>query len=104
MAKFSTAKYRAEENRAEARGILPTNQEYVECGPYLVPVPRLTTLGDTIKDAMRDPPAGWIDWLQKYHLWDQGMSERDAFTRSYKFHKVKFLAEPEERWHICFRR
>ena len=63
MAKFSTAKSRAEENHAEARGILPTSQKYVECGPYLVPVPRLTTLGDTIKEAMRDPPAGWRDWL-----------------------------------------
>ena len=58
------------ENHAEARGVLPTSQEYVECGPYLVPVPRLTTLGDTIEEAMRDPPAGWMDWLQKYHLWD----------------------------------
>ena len=32
------------------------------------------------------------------------MSERDAFTRFYKFHKVKFLAVPEERRHIYFRR
>ena len=32
------------------------------------------------------------------------MSGRDAFTRFYKFHKVKFLAVPEERWHIYFRR
>ena len=104
MAKFSIAKSRAEENRTETRGTLPTNQEYVECGPYLVPVPRLTTLGDTIKEAMRDPPAGWIDWLQKYHLWDQGMSERDAFMRFYKFHKVKFLAVLEEQLHIYFRR
>ena len=97
MAKSSTAKSRAVENRAEARGILPSNQEYVECGRYLVPVPKLPTLGDTIKEAMRNPPAGWIYWLRKYHLWDQGMSERDTFTRFYKFHKVKFLVVPEER-------
>ena len=32
------------------------------------------------------------------------MSERDALTHFYKFHKVKFLAVPEERWHIYFRR
>ena len=83
MAKFSTAKSRAEETRARAREILPTSQEYVECGPYLVPVPRLTTLGDTVEEAMRDLQAGWMDWLQKYHLLDQGMSGRDAFNRFY---------------------
>ena len=104
MAKSSTAKSRTVDNHAEARGILPTSQEYVECGPYLVPVPILTTLGDTIKEAMRNPPAGWIDWLRKYHLWDQGMSERDAFTRFYKFHKVKFLAVLEKQWYIYFKR
>ena len=32
------------------------------------------------------------------------MSERDVFTRYFKFHKVKFLAVPEERWQIYFRR
>lgn len=69
-------------------------RELVKCGPYLVPVPRVTTLGDTIEEAMSAKPEGWKEWLERYQLWDEGMSEKEAFTRYYKFHKVKFLAVP----------
>lgn len=59
-----------------------------------MPVPRVTTLGDTIEEAMSAKPEGWKEWLERYQLWDEGMSEKEAFTRYYKFHKVNLLAVP----------
>ena len=72
-------------------GTRKEGRELVKCGPYLVPVPRVTTLGDTIEEAMSAKPEGWKEWLERYQLWDEGMSEKEAFMRYYKFHKVKFF-------------
>ena len=69
-----------------------------------MPIPRVTTLGDSIEEAMRKPPDGWLEWLREFDLWDEGMSEKAAFTRYWKFHKVEFQAIPRERWHIYFKR
>ena len=79
-------------------------QKLVKCGPYYVPIPRVTTLGDTIEEAMRKPPEGWQDWLQKNQIWDENMSEQAAFTRYYKFHKIKFDAIPETQWPTYYRK
>ena len=69
-----------------------------------MPVPRVTTLGDTIEEAMRKPPSNWQEWLRKNKLWDEDMDERAAFTRYYKFHKVTFDAIPQEQWPTYYRR
>ena len=61
-------------------------------------------LGDSIKEAMRKPLDGWLEWLHEFDLWDKGMSERAAFTRYWKFHKVELQAIPREWWHIYFKK
>ena len=61
-------------------------------------------LGDSIEEAMRKPPDGWLKWLREFDLWDEGMSEKAAFARYWKFHKVEFQAILRERWHIYFKR
>lgn len=38
------------------------------CFVPLVPVPRVTTLGDSIEEAMRKPPDGWLEWLREFGL------------------------------------
>ena len=82
----------------------PTPQKLVRCGPYHVPLPRVTTLDDTIEEAMKKPDLGWQEWLQKNSLWDDNLNERAAYTRYYKFHKVKFDALPPERWPTFYKR
>ena len=81
-----------------------TAQKLVKCGPYYIPVSHVTTLDDTIKEAMRKPPEGWQDWLRKNQVWDENMSEQAAFTRYYKFHKIKFDAIPETQWPTYYRK
>ena len=75
-----------------------TTQKLVKCGSYYVPVPCITTLDDTIEEAIQKPPEGWQDWLRKNQIWDDNMTEQAAFTRYYKFHKIKFDAIPETQW------
>ena len=73
-------------------------QKLVKCRPLHIPAPCVTTLGGTIEEAMCKPPSNWQEWLRKNKLWDEGMDERAAFTRYYKFHKVTFDAIPQEQW------
>ena len=80
-----------------------TTQKLVKCGFYYVPVPRITTLDDTIEEAMRKPPEGCQDCQQKNQIWDDNMTEQAAFTRYCKFHKIKFDAIPETLWPTYYR-
>ena len=79
-------------------------QKLIKCGSYYVPAPRITILDDTIEEAMQKPPEGWQEWLHKNQFWDNDMTEQAAFTRYYKFHKVKFDAIPENLWPTYYRK
>ena len=80
------------------------NQKLVKCGSYYVLVPRITTLNDTIEEAMQKPPEGWQDWLWKSQIWDDNMTKQAAFTRYHKFHKIKFDSIPETQWPTYYHR
>ena len=79
-----------------------TTRKLVRVGRFYVPIPEVTTLSDTIEEALKSPPAGWQEWLRKYGIWDPAMTREASFTRFYKFHKIKFDAIPEERWPTFF--